>query len=227
MGLQPLLSLPFDSKIQIFGNVIVATTGAVGLSQRLSAHIEEAIAGGVFNGQKRRECITNISRRVLTDFGNSLVQNHPQRGLGFGALIATVHGNAPFLAEYATTDFQPEIKEGNLFFVSMGSGQMLADPFLAFVSRVLWKSQMPTVADGKFGVYWVLKHAITLAPGGVGGPSVIATLQKVNNVWTAATLEDLQEADEYITELESHIGKFARTTIEEAPAVPIPTPQVG
>ena len=30
-----------------------------------------------------------------------------------------------------------------------------------------------------------------------------------------------------ITELESHIGKFARTTIEEAPAVPIPTPQVG
>jgi hypothetical protein len=40
-----------------------------------------------------------------------------------------------------TYDFQPEIKRGKLFFVSMGSGQPLADPFLAFVKRVLWKDQ--------------------------------------------------------------------------------------
>jgi hypothetical protein len=64
-----------------------------------------------------------------------------------------------------TYDFQPEIKRGKLFFVSMGSGQPLADPFLAFVKRVLWKDQTPTVDAAKIGVYWALSHTIDCASG--------------------------------------------------------------
>ena len=60
--------------------------------------------------------------------------------------MAAAVKDGPFLAEFGTTDFQPEIKTGKLFFVSMGSGQMLANPFLAFVCRVLWDSKMPDVA---------------------------------------------------------------------------------
>lgn len=148
-----LMQVQSNSKIRIFDEkVIVAATGAVGFSQRLDSHVQEAIAGNVFSMPKRRECVTNISRRLITDFQNSVVQVQPGRGLEFGALIAAIHGGDPFLVEYDTIKFQPEIKEGNIFFVSMGSGQMLADPFLAFVSRVMWKGVMPTVADAKFGV---------------------------------------------------------------------------
>jgi hypothetical protein len=202
MGPNPLIHLQSNSKIQIFdGKVIVAATGALGFSQRLDAHVQEAIAGNVFNMQKRRECVTNISRRLLTDFEQSKVQVHAQGGLRFGALIAAVHSGSAFLVEYDTTNFQPEIKEGNLFFVSMGSGQMLADPFLAFVARVMWGGKMPTVADAKFGVFWALKHAITLAPGGVGGPIIIATLQQNNGAWVAAEMDENQEMEEYISDL--------------------------
>jgi hypothetical protein len=225
MGPNPLLHLQSNSKIQIFGQgIIVAATGAVGLAQRLSHHVEQAIAGGVFSNLNRNECITNITRRFLTDLSNTMVQNHPQLGLGFGALLATaIKGNA-CLVEYATTTFQPEVKEGKMFFVSIGSGQVLADPFLAFVSRVLWKEEMPTVDEARLGVYWVLNHTIRLAPGGIGGPIRIAVLRKNNSKWIAEEILDTQEPAQYINELERHIGNFARATIEEAPSTPPPAP---
>lgn len=226
MGTMPLLAIPSVSKIHIFPeNIIVAATGAVGLTQRLYHHVEAAIKGGVFkNNMSVHERTTNISKRFLTDCQNSMVQKHPQQGLQYGALLAGAFGDEPYLVEYATTDFQPEIKQEKLFFVSMGSGQVLADPFLAFVCRVLWNGKMPTVDDGKFGVYWVLDHTIRLAPGGVGGPVKLATLRKSDGKWIAQEFEDTQEQAEYISELEAHVAKFARKTIEDAPATTPPTP---
>ena len=224
MGQFPLIHIPFDGKIRVFDNtVIVATTGAIGFAQRLHEHIEEAIKGRVFANLAVRECTTNISQRFLTDLGKSLVQNHPQNGINFGALIAAPLKAGPFLAEYGTADFQPELKTEKLFFVSMGSGQVLADPFLAFVSRVLWKGKMPTVDEAKFGVYWVLAHTITLAPGKVGPPIRLATLRKVADKWVASE-QDTQEFDQYIGELEAHIAKFIRAPVEEAPSEPPPVP---
>jgi hypothetical protein len=104
----------------------------------------------------------------------------------------------------------------------MGSGQLLADPFLAFVSRVLWDGKMPTVDTGKFGVYWVLDHTIKLAPGGIGGPIKMAILRKANGAWSTQELEDTQEPAQYINELEKHIARFAHTGIEHAVAAPLP-----
>jgi hypothetical protein len=61
-----------------------------------------------------------------------------------------------------------------------------------------------------------LDHTIKLSPGGVGGPPKIAILQKNGNDWRAEELPDLQEHQQYISELEGYIGGFARKTIEEA-----------
>jgi hypothetical protein len=141
-------------------------------------------------------------------------------------MIAAIHGSQPFLVEYDTANFQPEIKEGKIFFVSMGSGQMLADPFLAFVARVMWGGKMPTVAEAKFGVYWALKHAITLAPGGVGGPIIVATLENTSGAWIAAEMAENQELEQYISDLETHIGSFAQKAILEAAVIPIPVPEL-
>src|SRR4051812_15520193 len=204
------MMIPSNSKVQVLGNcVVVAATGAVGFTQRLIHHVDSAIIGGVFKATLH-ECKTNISRRLLTDFETNKVQIHPQAGLRFGALIAAAIKDAPCLIEYSTTDFQPEVKEGNLYYVAMGSGQVLAEPFLAFVSRVLWRGTMPTVKVGRFGVHWVLDHTLKLAPGGVGGPIHIAILEKKDGRWAASEIPDLQEHEEYITELESHIGSFAK-----------------
>lgn len=224
MGQQPLMHLPYDGKMEIFDNsVIVATTGSVGYAQRLHPHIDAAIKGNVFRNFDARACTNNIAQRFIAELGNSSAPRHPQHGVGFGALVAGPLKDGPFLAEFGTTDFQPEIKNEKLFFVSMGSGQMLADPFLAFVTRVLWNNKMPTVDDAKFGVYWVLDHTIKLAPGTVGPPIRIATLRQEGNEWVAKE-QDTQEAAQYIVELENHISQFVRAPVEQATPAPPPQP---
>ncbi len=229
MGLSPLVHLPSNSKIKIHTqNIISASTGAVGFGQRLIHHIDAAIDGGVFRNFNKVDSVINVSKRFIKGLQESLAPVTAGQGIGFGALLAAVIKDEPYLYEYDTVGFQPEIKEGNLFYVSIGSGQLLADPFLAFVNRVLWKNTMPTVDQAKFGIYWALDHTIRLAPIGVGGPIRLATLSKVQGNWTAAEIEDTQEASEYVTELEAHIMIFAnRPLVANAsgpPPVPAPSP---
>jgi hypothetical protein len=224
MGQFPLIHLEADAKIQIFDDaVIIASTGSVGYAQRLHHHIDTAVKGHVFKNFTAREATSNISKRMLTDLQGSMAPNWPQDGLRFGGLMAAAVKDGPFLAEFGTTDFQAEMKSGKIFFGSMGSGQMLADPFLAFVCRVLWKSEMPTVDYGKFGVYWVLSHTIKLALGKVGLPIRLATLRQVDGTWVAKE-QDTQEAAQYIDELENYIGNFAGEPIELEEAEPVPKP---
>lgn len=222
-GQFPLIHLDADPKIRIFNNrVIVATSGPVGYAQRLDYHVQAALDGGVFTNFTAREAVANIPRRFLPDLQETRAPNWGQDGLRFGALIAAVVRDGPFLAEFGSTDFQPELKNGRTFFVSIGSGQILAGPFLAFVCRVLWKGNMPDVDHGKFGVYWVLAHTLKLAPGKVGPPIRLATLRQLGSDWVARE-QDTQESAQYIDELENHIGQFApRATVEEQPAEPVP-----
>jgi len=227
MGQFPLIHLPFDGKIKVFaGDVIVACTGAIGYSQRLHEHIEAAIKGGVFTNFAARECTANISKRFISDLIGSMAPTGGPNGLGIGALMAANLKDGPMLVEFGTSDFQPELKTEKLFFVSMGSGQVLADPFLAFVSKVLWKSKMPTVEEAKLGVYWVLDHTVKLAPGKVGPPIRLATLRMTDGKWTAAE-QDTQEFAQYVEELENHIGKFIRASVEEAAVNPPPAVPPG
>ena len=130
------------------------------------------------------------------------------------------------LIEFGLLDFQPEIRRDRLHFVSMGSGQVLADPFLAFVSRVLWGGQQPNVQMGALGLYWVLSHTIKYAPGGVGEPIKIAVLKKEKGDWIARSVEgdELQEAEQHVAEIENRIGSYPAAIVEAANATPPPTP---
>lgn len=226
MGAFPLMHMEADPKIRIFGSrVIIATSGPLGYAQRLDDLIAAAEKGGVFNNLNAREAASNISKRFIADLQESKAPSWGAEGYRFGALCAAANKDGPYLAEFGQTDFQVELKVGKTFFVSMGSGQMLSDPFLAFVCRVLWGSTMPDVDHGKFGVYWVLAHTIKLAPGQLGPPICLATLRQPKGVWVAEE-QDTQESAQYIDELEKHIGGFApRATIEEATVEPVPQPE--
>ncbi len=226
MGHVPLIHLPSDPKIKIFNNaVIVATTGPIGYTQALHRHIEAACAGNVFRNFNARDATANVSRRFLTEIQEQKIPMFQPEGLGFGCLMAANVTDGPFLAEFGTKNFHAEMKTGRIFFGSMGSGQMLADPFLAFVCRVLWSDEPPTVEDAKTGVFWVLDHTIKHAPGHVGYPICLATLTQIDGRW-AAREEDTQEAAQYVAALEEHIGDFEgqQPPIEEAEAAPVPKP---
>ena len=167
-----------------------------------------------------------LSALAVQDFGSTGVQRTPQGGLGFGAMLAAPIVGQPELIEFSHIDMQPERKTGRLHFVSMGSGQILADPFLAFVSRVLWRGTIPDVKIATLGVYWTLAHAIKYALGGIGEPIRIAILRRINGAWKATLVgeDEQQEAAQHIDAIEERIGHYPAEIIETAPTSPIPEP---
>jgi 20S proteasome alpha/beta subunit len=205
-GASPLVQEPIAEKLQLVGSkAILACTGSVGLAQRVKIIADEMWKKKQFSGAGMKVA-TTLAGLALQDFGSSHVQKHPQAGINFGALMAMVVENEPYLVEFGSTDFQPEMKQDTLFCVSMGSGQLLADPFLAFVKRVLWKDKMPDVERAKIGVYWALSYTCGLAAGGVGGTLKLGVLKRQGIDWSASVLADTQEQAQYIASLESLIS---------------------
>jgi hypothetical protein len=233
IGPQRLIQILSDDKINIIGNkVIIACSGPVGLGQRFYGVVKAAWDPPNKLFQKScAECVREISRATLKNFEHTGVQRQPphQGGLHFGSLMAAPLDGAAQLVEFGTLDFQPEIKKDRLHFVSMGSGQVLADPFLAFVSRVLWEGKPPDVQMGAFGLYWVLSHTIQYAPGGVGKPIKIAVLKKEKGDWIARSVEgdELQEPEQHVAEIEKLIARYPRQSIEAATGTPPPDPPKG
>lgn len=228
-GQQPVVSYPLADKINIVGNRIIhASTGMVGLGQRVGEIIKDAHDNKKHFQKSCMDCCKEITRAVITDFKSTNVLFHNQLGYGFGTLVAGPFGSSHELVEFAPMDYQPEIKRDKLFFVSMGSGQTLADPFLAFVARVLWHNELPTTDRAMFGVLWVLSHTVAYAPGGIGEPLSLAVLRKVSGKWQARKLdeEELQEPKQHIAEIEKRLGSYPEKMLEEAAASAPPTPPV-
>lgn len=212
-GRSPLIQVRSDDKIRVVRDkAIVVGTGSIGLAQRFEHLVGRAFDGGVFE-RCCHDCLCSVAAEVREDFGRSGVHFAPQgHGYGFGAMVAAPIAGEAELVEFNAFDLQPERKTSLRYWVSMGSGQALADPFLAFISRVFWNDRVPTVASATVGVCWALEHAIQHAPGGVGLPLRIAVLRREEGNWRARILTDdeLQEPRQHISEIEGRITRYAR-----------------
>ena len=133
----------------------VVSTGSVGLGQRVEQAVKAAYQYGSFDHTKH-SYMGSLASDVVSDFKRTGVPyTAHDGGYRFGALVAAPMEGCGELIEFDTHGFQPEFsgrQTPKRAFVSMGVGQTLADPFLAFVSRVLWRGTEPTVATGIVGV---------------------------------------------------------------------------
>lgn len=161
-------------KIDIIGNcVILAGTGEIGFGQRFCEIIKQYWDKKEFS-RPPIETGKILSRSMIEDLGFT----HVSQGERYGALVAFQIERKPYLCEFAVNDFQPELKNEKIWYVSMGSGQTITDPFLGFMREVFWDKGPPTVQEAIFAVTWTLDHVISLNPGGVNCPVKIAILEK-------------------------------------------------
>jgi hypothetical protein len=210
-----------SDKIEIVGGrVIVAGTGQIGLGQRFTKLVSDGHDAKLFQG-KRVDVARQLSATGVNDFATTGCAKGQ-----YGALVAAPIEDDGCLIEFAVADFQPEIKTAKLNFVAMGSGQMLAEPFLSFVARTFWESKMPDVQSAIFGVHWALAHTLHSAPGFVGPPIVIATLTKHKKGWCAELLSDqvLGEQAQHMAAIEEEIAKYKEKLLEGIDAPPPPEP---
>lgn len=118
----------------------------------------------------------------------------------------------------------PEQATDDLPFISLGLGQPIADPFLAFLKRILWKDSKPTVAEGRFAAAWTVQHVIETIPGGVGPPIQLATLiaNKEPIIEFIDPAEHLQQIDIAESALRDQIRSFGTPPTAATPTPPTP-----
>ena len=181
-----------------------------------------------FNEISPVEVGRTIAQLVINDFRrtqSALQMNNPQHGWGMGALLAFVKGDTPYLIEFDAAQFHPEFKgqpdpqRGDRVWrgVSMGSGQPIADTFLAHAYRMLFGSSTPRVDRAKLAVVWTVDHVKRYNTGLIGGKIQLAVLQKVKGEWTAHH-EDVGQAEQQMKELEEYISGFGKKSLETSGA---------
>jgi 20S proteasome alpha/beta subunit len=232
-------------KLRIVQNrMIVATAGPVGIGQKFHGIIETAWSSHAFDRAKRpHDAMKVIEGLLRPEFASeakaaeSLVglrgHNVAAQAINQATLIALPVDGHPELIQFNESGTTEHASEG-LPFVAIGSGQLIADPFLAFLRRIFWREQCPTVPDGVFAAFWALHHAIETNPGGVGGPIQMAVLQANGKTSIARELPDdvleehrhaVEEAEERLRTFRQAVGGAEPKPAEPAPRAPEPPPR--
>jgi 20S proteasome alpha/beta subunit len=208
--------------------VLIGCAGLVGLGQRYIGELREMLSGGRdFTVLPPYRLMAHIQQR-FTDATQETMQSLllAKRVSNLGLLNAGLAGTIVAMksgGDLALFSFDeicnPEGATADLPFVSVGSGQVLADPFLAHVKRVLWGNEQPSMALGSLGVIWTLQHVIGVNPGGISAPLEIyqMMLDEAGNVRIEAMHPDsMSDAESQISDIETRMRDIATTTVDTA-----------
>jgi hypothetical protein len=199
--------------------LIVAGTGQVGMGQRFAWRLEQLWADTALKGGDPIVMTSKIAAATVDDYAATRA---PQAA--YGALVAFPASKTKRaeLCEFAVQDFQPELKTDQMWYASIGSGQLLADPYLRLMRHVFWQDGPPSLRSGKFAAMWVLMHAIKAAPGGIAEPIDMAVLEFVNGDARARMIaaDELAEHRESVESSTKHFRDFERMILGQVTAPP-------
>lgn len=232
----------------IDGSVVIGTSGYVGLAQRLSDEMrlvwQEKLISGKSPGNVMALLRTRFFEKHIgpelhaAGVASRVIGNTAQSSALSSTVLALPISQKPELLQFDQQG-APEMATKDVPFVAIGSGQAIADPFLAFLRRVLWRHRgnaadpLPPLGDGITGALWTLQHAIATNPGGVSDPIQMVILRRDRRGKVAArelTDPELGEHRQAINELESTIGEEwarLREKPEGGDVSPVPRPSEG
>jgi hypothetical protein len=237
-------------KLRVVGDsLIIGTSGPMGLGQRFAAELERlhSTKDKLLRNTSPEFLMASLRLKFLEhikpEFEAAILAkdvvglNAAQSSAVSNTMVALPVGNRCCLFQF---DHQaaPEMATKDLPFVALGSGQLIADPFLAFLRRVLWghrglaTDQLPSLGDGIAAALWTLDHAIKTNPGGVAEPIQVAILRSEGGAMKARELSEL-ELDEHLQAISAMEGgirpawEVLRGPGETGPPPkPVPTPAV-
>ncbi len=202
------------------GLMIMGVSGPVGLGQCIVAEISNLWTGQKFKDKQDHEVMRIVRQTLWSECieAEYKVAKETQHVLGVNLASQSAISHTvlamPVRDAHVLYTFNeqaaPEQATPELPFISCGSGQGIADPFLAFIRRIFWPEDQPNVPEGIFAALWTLEHAIKVHPGGVSEPIQIAVLQKDGKHWVAQLLDedDLAEHRQFIAQVEIHLSNF-------------------
>jgi 20S proteasome alpha/beta subunit len=244
---EPTIRQQVRKKLRLLdAQTVLGVSGPVGIGQRFAGFLEQVLRSGVnLNGQamRLREIPAHGVMQILREqFWNIIrpeleISQKMAQSLGNPAMFQTalssslvclLLGDEPALFSF-DEKAAPEQATGDLPFVTIGSGQRIADPFLAFLRRIYWPRELPDVDQGVFATIWALHQAIKTNAGGVGEPIQIVTVRQMGErSWQAEEMPETtwQEHLEFIESIETEMASVPsrlQATTKETPVPPPPS----
>jgi 20S proteasome alpha/beta subunit len=218
--------------IRLSDGVLYSSTGAIGVAQLVCSRLEKLWTERVFSSVTPAQAMEKLSgeiRQVVFPLlqaaatSVSLVGQQANLTAVCQSLVALPIKKVPCLYQFDHAG-APEQATKDLPFVALGSGQQIADPFLALLKRVLWSDREPTVAEGRFVAAWTITHVAQTNPGGVGGQLQLASLTMDAKGSPQITFDDSAEHLEAVVDAEANLRDHIRATRvpKDLSAVPKP-----
>lgn len=220
-------------KVEIVGGcALIATSGPIGLGQRLAGEFRETIEQHKLpTGMKSHKVMLSLRKTFFEHIGPEMQaaavaaqligsSNAQVSAVSQTLLAMSVDGKAR-LYEFDAQG-APEEKTASLPFVCLGSGQMLADPFMAFLRGIFWEDgKLPTLNEGLFATVWTLTQAIAVSPAYIALPIGIFTLRQSGASCQARQVNDseLGELGQAVAGAREWLGQYRRVdpTVESPP----------
>jgi hypothetical protein len=209
------------SKLQVIcdDKAIIGVSGPVGLAQRIAGEIERMYVAKEIVG-KPFEAMASVrlniwNKHISPEMQVAAVARNAIGPVANDSAICATLLAIPVGGEACLFLFDqqgaPEQAKDNIMFYAIGSGELSADPFLAFLRRTFWKGRKPSLQDGIFTALWTLEYVIQSDPGGVGGQPRICVLEMKGHDWVARHMQDpeLAEQRQIVATAEEHLRGFA------------------
>jgi hypothetical protein len=238
-GLPP--ARQWSKKLRVVGGqAVLGVTGHDGLAQEMALSLERSLAE-----PDERESAEDVLRAKLRDALAAPVQrtvaiHRTLQGLpGFGitsneyvisqSLLAIPFRNSLRLflldPECSVTEVTDE-----LACATIGSAKAVADPFLAFLRKVLWQDRLPDVALGELSAYWTMLHVAETSPGALTFPVQLVLMRREEggsiDIYERGEreLSRIQQAIERGEEMIRKSLRMQHPAGPEAEGAPAPTP---
>lgn len=214
--------------VTIKDSILYSATGAIGMAQLLIEKIGNAWNPTFFANARAPEAMhkigTTIADTVKVYASNAQAFQQIGGLQGFcKSLIALPIKDGPRLFQF---DYggNPEEATEELPCVALGSGQQIADPFLAFLRKILWQKRQPIMAEGRLVAAWTVRHVAETNPGGVALPLQMTCLTMKAGKAVIEPMEGQEEHFQQIDAAEAALRDYFLKKGKEAAAAPPPPP---
>jgi hypothetical protein len=152
--------------------------------------------------------LVNHLQQMPTLLNQQILNKIATEGFNFSAILGfTLNDNNHYLCKYDNRLIPTIIRNDGIWHIIQGSGQLVAEPSMHLVKKLLNIKRKPTVNEASTLVYWTIQHAIEVSSGGIGGDIKIKILKKDNNIYTI-TDGDIVEHKIAIDGLYTHIHQY-------------------
>ncbi len=206
------------------GRALIATSGPVGLGQRLAGEFAEILEQDKIPKGMRPHKAMQLIRGTFLPHIAAEMQAAQVAAPVVGPQIAQASAISDTLLAVCLDDGRPRLfrfdQQGSpeeatedIPFVCLGSGEIIADPFMAFLRGLFWEQgSLPTLAEGQFATIWTLEQAIAVSPAFIAHPSRVWVLSTSGARCAARQVpeDELQDDLQAVTEARRVLGEWRR-----------------